>query len=158
MSLTPSFSCSLFSSVPLSPLAPAGVVEHESELLISSLPCLTFLSSSSPGQRPWLLTANNDADLKSYFAAFPPSPLAHPTSKRLSGRQSPSAACMKRPSNGCLLATPLAALIRVICPISCSRDACVNVRMIPAGVMFLFTQSAAGLIRQFVRKKSEKGT
>lgn len=78
VSLTPSLSCSLFSSVPLSPLAPAGVVEHESELLISSLPCLTFLSSSSPGQRPWLLMANNDADLKSYFAAFPPSPLAHP--------------------------------------------------------------------------------
>ncbi|GAA6105999.1 uncharacterized [Tachysurus ichikawai] len=49
-----------------------GVVEHESELLISSFPCLTFLSSSSPGQRPWLLKTNNDADLKSYFAEFPP--------------------------------------------------------------------------------------
>lgn len=72
VSLTRSLSCSLFFSVPLSPLAPAGVVEHESELLISSFPCLTFLYSSSPGQRPWLLTANNDADLKSYFAEFPP--------------------------------------------------------------------------------------
>lgn len=109
---------------------------------------LTSRSPASQAQRLCLLTAHNDADLKGYFALFPlPSTIILP-----SGCRPLPAACMKRKSNGRLLATPVAALIRLICPIGCTRDVCMNVGKIQARVMFSFAQSASGLIRQFVRK------
>lgn len=98
---------------------------------------------ASQAQRLCLLTAHNDADLKGYFALHPRLP---------SGRWPLPAARMKRKSNGRLLATPVAALIRLISPIGCTRDVCVNVGEIQTRVMFSFAQSASGLIRQFVRK------